>query len=98
MVESGEPAGPTDAGPIDAAATGAAPHPALARLRAAVDEVLAIELTPLGRDDLLAVVRDLEIQKRRLPITGWSPNSSRAAPASNCASRPPPGWCSPCCS
>ncbi len=68
MVESGERAGATDARSTDAEPTGAAPHPALARLRAAVDEVLAIELIRLGRDELLAVVRDLEVQKRRLPV------------------------------
>ena len=41
---------------------------ALHRLAAAVDELCALDLTLLDRDELLTLLRDFESQRRRLPV------------------------------
>src|SRR5882757_3645687 len=41
---------------------------ALGQLSAAVDTLTELDLTALGRDDLLALLRGLETQRRRLPV------------------------------
>jgi hypothetical protein len=44
----------------------AASHPAVARLRAGVDALLTVNLAGLSDEDVLAVSRELEVERRRL--------------------------------
>ena len=41
---------------------------ALGQLSAAVDVLTELDLTRLGRDELLALLRGMESQRRRLPV------------------------------
>ena len=50
-------------------ATCADRHPVAARLAAVIDELTNLPLDTLARDELLALTRDLETQRRRLPVT-----------------------------
>jgi hypothetical protein len=40
----------------------------LRQLSDAIDELVALELTPLDREELLELLRGLETQRRRLPV------------------------------
>jgi hypothetical protein len=41
---------------------------ALGQLSAAVDTLIELDLSQLGRDDLLTLLRGMEAQRRRLPV------------------------------